>query len=86
MIGDFNATLDHAAFRDVVGSGYADAAETLGDGFAATWRANGEHLPPLFVIDHVLADERIGIRDFSTHEISDTDHKAVYAELLLPAG
>ena len=26
----------------------------------------------------------IGIRDFSAHDIADTDHRAVYAELQLP--
>lgn len=86
LIGDFNATLDHAAFREVLDSGYSDAAETLGDGFAATWQIGRGFPPPLFVIDHVLADERIGVGGFSAHELPDTDHKAVFAELVLPAG
>ena len=86
MVGDFNATLDHAAFRDVLDRGYVDAAAALGDGFAFTWQMGPGFPPPLFAIDHVLTDERIGIHEFSAHELPDTDHKAVYAELVLPAG
>lgn len=86
MIGDFNATLDHAAFRDVLGSGYADVAETLGNGFDPTWPVGRRILSPLFAIDHALVDERIGVRGFSTHEMPDSDHRAIFAELLLPAG
>jgi endonuclease/exonuclease/phosphatase family metal-dependent hydrolase len=85
LIGDFNATLDHDAFRQVVARGYDDAAATLGDGLTATWPVGRRVLPPLFAIDHVLADERIGIREFSAHDIPHSDHRAVFAELELPA-
>jgi endonuclease/exonuclease/phosphatase (EEP) superfamily protein YafD len=85
LIGDFNATLDHDDFRAVLDRGYADAADTLGDGLTATWPVGRRVLPPLFAIDHVLADERIGIRAFSAHDIPRTDHRAVFAELELPA-
>jgi endonuclease/exonuclease/phosphatase family metal-dependent hydrolase len=86
LIGDFNATLDHDDFRAVVDRGYDDAAATLGDGLTATWPVGRRVLPPLFAIDHVLADERIGIREFSAHDIPHSDHRAVFAELQLPAG
>jgi endonuclease/exonuclease/phosphatase (EEP) superfamily protein YafD len=84
LLGDFNATLDHDAFRDLLEHGYADAAETLGEGLTMTWPAD-RRLPPLVAIDHVLADERIGIREFSAHDVPGTDHRAVFAELALPA-
>jgi endonuclease/exonuclease/phosphatase (EEP) superfamily protein YafD len=83
MFGDFNATLDQGDFRDVVDQGYNDVAETLGDGLTMTWPTN-RAFPPLVAIDHVLAGEGIGIRDFSAHEIPDSDHRAVFAELELP--
>jgi endonuclease/exonuclease/phosphatase family metal-dependent hydrolase len=86
LIGDFNATLDHAAFRDLLDSGYDDAAETLGDGLGATWPVGRRIVPPLFAIDHVLVDPRIGVRDYSVHDIPHSDHRAVFAELELPAG
>jgi endonuclease/exonuclease/phosphatase (EEP) superfamily protein YafD len=85
LAGDFNATLDHAEFRDLLDRGYADAAETLGDGLTPTWPTN-RRFPPLFAIDHVLADERIGVRAFSVHDLDGTDHRAVLAELELPPG
>jgi endonuclease/exonuclease/phosphatase (EEP) superfamily protein YafD len=85
LIGDFNATIDHDAFRAVVDRGYHDAAAELGDGLTPTWPVGRRVLPPLFAIDHVLADERIGIRAFSAHDIPHSDHRAVFAELQLPA-
>ena len=36
-------------------------------------------------IDHVLADERIGVRAVSVHSIPGTDHRAVFAVLRLPS-
>jgi endonuclease/exonuclease/phosphatase family metal-dependent hydrolase len=84
LMGDFNATLDHDELRNLLDRGYDDVAETLGDGLTPTWPEQ-RRFPPLVTIDHVLADERIGISDYSTHEIAGSDHRAVYAELLLPA-
>jgi endonuclease/exonuclease/phosphatase (EEP) superfamily protein YafD len=87
LAGDFNATFDHAEFRDIVDSGYVDAAEVAGEGLSPTWPADRllGILPPPVTIDHVLADERIGVGDVSTHAIPETDHRAVLAELFLPA-
>jgi len=84
LLGDFNATLDQEAFRDLLDRGYADVGSTLGDGLTPTWPTN-RIFPPLVTIDHVLADERIGIDDYSVHDIPGSDHRAVFAELTLPA-
>jgi endonuclease/exonuclease/phosphatase (EEP) superfamily protein YafD len=83
LAGDFNATLDHAELRDLLDTGYDDAAAVVGEGLKATWPAHRK-IPPPVTIDHVLADERIGIRSLSVHPIADTDHRAVFAELTLP--
>jgi endonuclease/exonuclease/phosphatase family metal-dependent hydrolase len=83
LLGDFNATLDQAEFRDLLDRGYDDAAETLGDGLTPTWPAN-RRFPPLVTIDHVLADRRIGIREYSVEDLPGSDHRAVYAALALP--
>ena len=37
LAGDFNATIDHAAFRDVLRLGYADAAREAGKALTPTW-------------------------------------------------
>ncbi|NAS21409.1 endonuclease/exonuclease/phosphatase family protein [Herbidospora sp. NEAU-GS84] len=88
LIGDFNATVDHARVRDLLDSGYRDAAEATGEGLLTTWPAlprdfHGLPIPPV-TIDHVLADDRTAFHAFSVHLLSDTDHKAVFADLELP--
>lgn len=84
LAGDFNATLDHDELRDLLASGYTDAADAAGAGLTPTWPA-GRLFPPPVTIDHVLADERIEIGGVSIHEIPGSDHRAVLAELYLPA-
>ena len=83
LAGDFNATLDHAEFRRVLGRGYEDAADEVGHGLRATWPAN-RRIPPPVTIDHVLADERCGVRDLEVIDLPGSDHRAVLAELVLP--
>lgn len=84
LLGDFNATLDHAPLQALLRSGYRDAAATLGDGFVGTWPYDGTRLPKV-TIDHVLADPRIAIRALSAHQVNGTDHRALYAQLTLPS-
>ncbi len=42
VAGDFNATADHAAFRDVLRLGYADAAIQTGTALIRTWGRPGK--------------------------------------------
>jgi endonuclease/exonuclease/phosphatase (EEP) superfamily protein YafD len=85
LAGDFNATLDHAELRRLLDTGYTDAAAEVGAGLKGTW-PHGRRFPPPVAIDHVLADSRAGVKAFSVHEITGTDHRAVFAELVLPRG
>jgi endonuclease/exonuclease/phosphatase (EEP) superfamily protein YafD len=85
LAGDFNATLDHAELRRLIGTGYEDAAATVGAGLRPTW-PQGRRIPPPVTIDHVLADKRCGVREVTIHTIPGTDHRAVFAELVLPQG
>jgi endonuclease/exonuclease/phosphatase (EEP) superfamily protein YafD len=85
LAGDFNATLDHAELRRVIDTGYDDAASVVGAGLQPTW-PHGRRIPPPVTIDHVLVDERCGVRAVSVHTIPGTDHRAVIAELALPKG
>jgi endonuclease/exonuclease/phosphatase (EEP) superfamily protein YafD len=85
LAGDFNSTLDHRALRRLVGRGYRDAAQAVGKGLVGTWGPyDGSPVPPV-TIDHVLVDRRIGVRAVSVHGIAGSDHRAVYAEVTLPA-
>lgn len=85
LIGDFNATLDHSQFRAVLDRGYRDAGEVAGQGLEPTWPAEewASRLPGV-TIDHVLADERLDVVDYSVEELPGTDHRPVWAELALP--
>ena len=81
LAGDFNATLDHAAFRDVLRLGYADAAQQTGNALVPTWGPGKGALLPL---DHVLVSPGCAVRAFSVHVVPRSDHRAVYAEIQLP--
>jgi endonuclease/exonuclease/phosphatase (EEP) superfamily protein YafD len=85
LMGDFNATLDHKPLRDLIDTGYRDAADTVGKGWIGTWGPyDGDPIPPV-TIDHVLADDRIGVKDVQVHSVKDSDHRAVIAWLVIPA-
>lgn len=84
LAGDFNATFDHAAFRAVLRRGYLDAARTTGRALAWTWRPLHLRFPRL-TLDHVLVDPRIAVAGVELAEVRGSDHRAVVAELVLPA-
>jgi hypothetical protein len=83
LAGDFNATLDHAALRAVVGRGYRDAARDAGRALTWTWRPLRLRFPRL-TIDHVLLDPRIGVVAVDAVPVDGSDHRALVAELALP--
>lgn len=80
LAGDFNATLDHAAFRTVLSRGYNDAGEQHGSGLTPTWPSS----LPLVTIDHVVVDNRAAVRDYGVFDVPGSDHHAVFAEVQLP--
>jgi endonuclease/exonuclease/phosphatase family metal-dependent hydrolase len=85
VLGDFNATLDQSELRDVVSRGYRDAADVAGKGLEPTFPREGWHdLGPFITIDHVLADQRFGVVDYSVVEQPGSDHRAIQAVLALP--
>jgi endonuclease/exonuclease/phosphatase family metal-dependent hydrolase len=84
LLGDFNATLDHAELRRLIATGYRDAADVTGDGLDMTWPY--DKVFPRVALDHVLADRRVGIRRFAVTAVPRSDHRSVFAELVLPPG
>jgi endonuclease/exonuclease/phosphatase (EEP) superfamily protein YafD len=82
LAGDFNASFDHATFRSLVDRGYADAAESTGDGLEATWRS-WPFGPPV-TIDHILADDRCAFGSYAVYVVPGSDHKALVSEIILP--
>jgi endonuclease/exonuclease/phosphatase (EEP) superfamily protein YafD len=85
LAGDFNATLDHAQFRRLLRRGYLDAASQAGNGLSATWGPQPDRRLTLLAIDHVLTDRRCAVVTTSAHWLAGTDHRALYAEVRLPA-
>jgi endonuclease/exonuclease/phosphatase (EEP) superfamily protein YafD len=85
LAGDFNGTLDQAGFRDVVDRGYRDAGDVTGKGLEPTFPTMGHRLlPPSITIDHVLADDRLGISDYGVDDLPGSDHRAIHATIVLP--
>ncbi|MFE2011720.1 endonuclease/exonuclease/phosphatase family protein [Streptomyces sp. NPDC059491] len=81
VAGDFNASQDHAAFRDVLTAGHlSDAARSTGASRTPTWPAEGP-LPPFVQIDHVLVSDDFGVRDVRFLDVAGSDHRAVLADL-----
>ena len=82
LVGDYNATFDHARFRELLGRGYVDAAARVGKGLVPTWGVR-QQAPPL-TIDHVLVDERVAVRRVEVYDLPGSDHRALFADLRLP--
>ena len=83
LIGDFNATVDQPTMRALLDDGYTDAALARGRGWQATWRSGG--YGPALTIDHVLVDGSTAVEDVSVHDVPGSDHRALVADLRLPA-
>jgi endonuclease/exonuclease/phosphatase family metal-dependent hydrolase len=84
LLGDFNATMDHAPMRDLADRGYRDVGELANNGWQPTWPADGsfDRLGlPLAQIDHVLVDTRLAALGMHTVDVPDTDHRAVVARV-----
>lgn len=83
LAGDFNATLDFPELRELLDSGYRDAASVTGGGLEPTWPSD-RLLPPPVTIDHVLADQRVAVLGYSVHDLDGSDHRAIFARLAVP--
>jgi endonuclease/exonuclease/phosphatase family metal-dependent hydrolase len=76
LLGDFNATLDHAHLRRVLDRGYADAADVTGGGLHPTYS--------IIQIDHMLVDRRARVTATAFHDLAGSDHKAMTATVSVP--
>ncbi len=84
--GDFNSTIDHRGFRDILSSGYHDAVEQSGAGFLPTYPANRRRIPLLIGIDHVISRGGIVATDVARVDVGGTDHATLIATLAVPTG
>ena len=83
LAGDYNATPDHAAFRRLLRRGWVDAAQATGRP-RPTWAPVRLGRPRL-VLDHVLVDPRVAVGSLTVVHVPGSDHRALVAELRLPA-
>jgi endonuclease/exonuclease/phosphatase (EEP) superfamily protein YafD len=82
MAGDFNATYDHASFRQVLGSRFVDATREWGAGPTVTW-PEGRQVPALFALDHVVVERDMAVSDVFSRQVPGTDHRALLATVVV---
>ncbi|MFC8799978.1 endonuclease/exonuclease/phosphatase family protein [Promicromonospora sp. NPDC057138] len=82
LAGDFNATYDHATFRQVLGSRFVDASREWGAGPAVTW-PEGSRVPALFALDHVVVEKDMPVSDVVSMQVPGTDHRALLATVVV---
>jgi endonuclease/exonuclease/phosphatase (EEP) superfamily protein YafD len=83
VVGDFNATRDHRAFRALLRSGFVDCADAARQRTwpGLTWPAD-RRFPPLMRLDHVLASRGgVLVHQARTIRVPRTDHLGVLAVL-----
>jgi endonuclease/exonuclease/phosphatase family metal-dependent hydrolase len=86
MVGDFNATADHAQFRNLLDRGWVDAHEMKGCGFGATWPV-GRGLPfAVLRLDHVLISGGIEVLSVEHGDASGSDHVPIRTALRIEPG
>lgn len=86
LMGDFNATWDHASFRYLLGGRFVDAGENAGEWFHMTYPANKRlfgwiPVPAAVEIDHIVHDRGVVVGDLDAVTIAGSDHKALLGTL-----
>lgn len=90
LIGDFNATYDHAEFRKLLATGSSEGRGLVDVGAASparlipTWPMDGPLLPGI-AIDHLVTTPGISGTRYRVQPVPGTDHAAVLATLAIPA-
>jgi endonuclease/exonuclease/phosphatase (EEP) superfamily protein YafD len=82
VVGDINATLDHAPLRAAV-AGCTDAAADRGQGLVATWPSKW---PRWFgvQIDHVFTSGGLRPASVQVLDLPGSDHRALFTRIELP--
>lgn len=85
MVGDFNATVYHPRFGELLDTGLTDAHSARGAGFTGTWPRN-RPFPPLLRIDHALSSKELVPVDATYGKGRGSDHRPIIVEYALVAG
>jgi endonuclease/exonuclease/phosphatase (EEP) superfamily protein YafD len=87
VLGDLNATPDHAVLDAHADAGLRRAARVAGSGVQPTWPAEGIvrvlgiPVPSLITIDHVLLGPGLTASSTVTASVPGTDHRALVARV-----
>lgn len=92
LLGDFNATLDHAEFRQMLqgqdgirpGGPLVDAGAAALARLVPTWPMAGPPLPGV-VIDHIVTGPQVLSSGYAVLPVAGSDHAALLATLSVPA-
>ena len=76
-IGDFNATLDHRRYRELLHEARSDAHLATGRGLARSWPTTNAVLPPLFLIDRAIVPSGVEALRTAEHTVPGSDHRAL---------
>jgi endonuclease/exonuclease/phosphatase (EEP) superfamily protein YafD len=74
IVGDFNASFWHPAFRALLDDGYTDAHIANGRGLSVSWPTN-RTFPPFVRLDHALTTDRLVATDVEDFDVPGSDHR-----------
>jgi len=81
IVGDFNASSWHPAFRRLLRAGWRDAHLATNRGFASTWPTN-RRLPPFVGIDHYLLSDTVLATATAEVEVPGSDHRGIVVTVM----
>lgn len=81
LMGDFNATMDHTVFRNMLGDRFQDAAYLSGHGFTFTWPLDRAWLPAFCDLDHIIVDQGMTAGQVEVDKLPGSDHAALLATI-----
>ncbi|MGC4960006.1 endonuclease/exonuclease/phosphatase family protein [Gordonia sp. DT218] len=79
--GDFNATWDHAGYRNLLQGGIVDATDQAGAGFRPTYPTDRFGGRPVIAIDHVISRGFVAT-SLRTFDLPGSDHRGVVVTLV----
>ncbi|MGA9279308.1 endonuclease/exonuclease/phosphatase family protein [Ilumatobacter sp.] len=85
ILGDFNASYWHPAFRSLLDQGFVDAHIADGDGWSTSWPTD-RLLPPFVRLDHALTGNGLVSTEVEDFEVVGGDHSGFVVTVKPAAG
>ncbi|MFK8023752.1 MAG: endonuclease/exonuclease/phosphatase family protein [Ilumatobacter sp.] len=74
VVGDFNASYWHPAYREILDNGLVDAHIATRDPWSTSWPTD-RLIPPFVRLDHALVDDRLAVIDLVDFQPPGSDHR-----------